>query len=118
MNKELAYRIIFSLDENNLSEDEGILYLEVLNYLVKVDSCRWEFQLASYYEDSGCYELALKYFKQDLERGELAYLGIGDVYLKMHEYDLAKENYQKALEAGYPKAKKRLTELERGIQWI
>ncbi len=117
MNLLDAHRIATMYDDiSELSEDELTEYIDALEYLIDNEPYgpeAWLYDLGWAYDSLGKHELAIRYFSLAIEKGELiGFIGLGNVYRHVHEYRKARQCYEKALAAGYSKAKKRIRELE------
>ena len=103
--------------ENHLSEDEQFLLAEALTYMIEHDPAArdiWAYNLASYYDKTGEYDLAIKYFNICLEsKNTVAYLGLGDTYMHLKDYDRAMEYYQEAKKHHLYQANGRIRSLNR-----
>ena len=103
--------------EEHLSEDEEFLLAEALTYMIEHDpEARdiWAYNLASYYDKIGEYDLADKYFNICLESNNIvAYLGLGDLYMHQKDYDRAMAYYQEAKDHHLYQADGRIRSLKR-----
>ena len=115
MTVSAAMKIIhFYSGQKNYTEDEAAEYIEAMEYMLDHEPFvenAWLFNLAHLYDQIGKYDLAVKYYNLCIKDNAVGYIGLGDTYRHMKEYEKAYACYMKAREHGFHKAASRIEDL-------
>jgi len=115
MTVSAAMKIIhFYSDQREYTENDAAEYIEAMEYMMEHDTYAkniWIFNLAHLYDQIGKYDLAIKYYNICITDNPVGYIGLGDTYRHMKEYDHSYACYVKAKEHGFHKAIERMDNL-------